>query len=1059
MTYFQKIRGLGLLLLFGLVACLGDEPEGLHRAEPAETTVAMDFFHRPLPEIPLPNDIATRFDISSATGRRINASMVAPTGFERRVRELIDSLDGWGVLQPISIPFTGPLSIQSILEGHRDADYDPSNDVVYLIDVDRDSPDFGRIHHLDVGNGNFPVVVEDIEGYWKNDPRGWLISILYEEEDEDLNDNGILDPGEDTDSDGLLDRPNYLPGLNPARADLAARADALMSFYERSTNTLILKPLVPLRERTTYAVVVTRRLRDAQGRPVGSPYEHINHSAKTEALEPLLEVLPDGLDVDDIAFAFSYTTQSVESHFQAVRDGLYGYGIQAHLAEDFPPDVSALEPMRDEGSHFPDMENPYVLWLEDWSAPFELIRTQLQGADTSSVENMQVVEASKYVDYFVIGRFESPQLFEREDREGNFLGFNDQSWPPDLDLVAAEARSETVYFFLSVPRREVSVRGQGQPAPVVILGHGYGGNRFDVASFGGYFARRGMATIAIDNVSHGLGVSPDERATAEFLLGSFGLNAFVEAAFSDRAFDQDGDDVPDSGADFWTAYLFHTRDVVRQSALDYMQLIRIMRAFDGDRKWLFDLNGDGERELAGDFDGDGVIDVGGNAMITMTGGSLGGMMTAVMGGLEPEISAVVTVVGGGGLGDLGIRSLQGGVREAFIMPVMGPLVVGTLDPDTGDLILEAVPPNINNRPPELHFATVPGVAVGDTLIAENLINGERGCGRVSEAGTVRAGVPSDRGDLHRVLIYDGDQLVLGNEECEVVHGAEPKATVDTFEIGVTYHHEDIPAGEPLRALADGLGLRKGHPDLRRFGALGQLVLDPGDPAVYARHMLADPMTYPGTGQTTGAHAVLVNTVGDMGVPAAGGMTMARSAGLLDYLEVNPAYGVPDNQMMIDTFTAEGVNTLQRFTDPDGNGVHMDVDNWSDGNDLWPWAPRLEPPIRSHFDREDALGGRSGFTFFYGNPEGSHGTDSPGGMTDKARRSCEQACEGDDCGCDEVSVFDTGNFLFGLITTYLVSGGSEIVTDSCLADWTCQDVPDVPDERANPDRASAQSSAE
>ena len=45
--------------------------------------------------------------------------------------------------------------------------------------------------------------------------------------------------------------------------DLAARADALMTFYESETNTLIARPVEPLRERTTYAVVVTRRLLDS----------------------------------------------------------------------------------------------------------------------------------------------------------------------------------------------------------------------------------------------------------------------------------------------------------------------------------------------------------------------------------------------------------------------------------------------------------------------------------------------------------------------------------------------------------------------------------------------------------------------------------------------------------------------------------------------------------------------------------------------------------------------------------------------------------------------------
>ncbi len=108
-----------LIFALALAGCLSEEPQGIAKAQTALTTVVMDFEHRPLPEIPLPNDIATRHDSTSATGRRINASLVAPTGLEGEVRELIDQLDGWGLLMPISIPFSGPLDIQSILDGQR----------------------------------------------------------------------------------------------------------------------------------------------------------------------------------------------------------------------------------------------------------------------------------------------------------------------------------------------------------------------------------------------------------------------------------------------------------------------------------------------------------------------------------------------------------------------------------------------------------------------------------------------------------------------------------------------------------------------------------------------------------------------------------------------------------------------------------------------------------------------------------------------------------------------------------------------------------------------------
>ena len=70
-------------------ACLSNEPRGIGRAAPASTTVKFDFFHRPLPDIPLPNDIATRADPTSATGLRLNASLLAPTSFEATLRRLL----------------------------------------------------------------------------------------------------------------------------------------------------------------------------------------------------------------------------------------------------------------------------------------------------------------------------------------------------------------------------------------------------------------------------------------------------------------------------------------------------------------------------------------------------------------------------------------------------------------------------------------------------------------------------------------------------------------------------------------------------------------------------------------------------------------------------------------------------------------------------------------------------------------------------------------------------------------------------------------------------------
>jgi hypothetical protein len=1040
------------VLLVVVAGCMSPEPGGLLPSQPADTTVLVDLFARPLPELPLPNDLATRGDISSATGRRVNASMVAPTHFESRTRQLLDTLDGWGIFQPITIPFTGPIDVDSILAGHRDPDYDPRNDVIYLINVDRDSPHFGRIEHLDLGNGNYPVVIEKRDNYWKNDVRVDTMSLFFEEINEDTNGNGLLDPGEDTDADGVLDFPNYIPGANPDPTDLAARADALMSFYESQTNTVIARPMVPLDERTTYAVVLTRRLLDAGGQPVGSPYAFINHTSQTRDLYPLLDALPEGLAAEDIAFTFSFTTQSVESSMVAVRDGLYGLGTQAHLGAEFPAVVASLEPLREAGA-----ENPYIIYGEEWRAALEELLVTFNNDDPNSEELEALLYGIRYIDYFVIGSFESPQLFPREGGDGTWLGLDDQSWPADLDRVPAPARSERVYFTMSVPRKEISARGEGEQVPVVLQGHGYTSSRFEGMQLAGFFARYGVATLAMEAPSHGLAVNDIHRVVVNQVLGGLDLRPMADAILHSRAHNQDHDPLQgmDTGADFWTSYLFHTRDVVRQATLDFMQAVRILRSFDGSRRWAFDVNGDGQNELAGDFDADGIVDVGVDSTLNMVGGSLGGMMSMMVGSLEPQITSIAPLAGGGGLTDIGVRTRQGGAVEGFILRSMGPLYAATLDTSTGRAVVETLVPDLNDET-TLLLATIDGASAGDTMVVENLRSGERGCGYFDAQGRARASVASDVEDPTRILFYTGEALILGDTECTPKPGASPYRVVDAFETDVTFQYDDdgrpnvYVTGEPLVALAEGLGLRRADPDFRRFLGLGQLVLDAGDPASFARHLSKEPLVY-GTGERTGTHALVITTEGDPSVPPSSGLTFARAAGLVDYLEDDPRFRVPANQVLLDNYVAEGVNTLLRFTDSQGNGVHIDVENLSLGSDVWgSEIPRLDPPLHLGIGKTDPLGGESAALFVFPRPDGEHGFARPGGLTDRVRRDCQNACTlpgtDDPCGCATLTTFDIGHYMFSMMGRYLASGGTVIDLDQCQATMTCPDQTPPPADR-------------
>lgn len=1043
-----------IALAFG---CTG--PDGLHPAPAADTTVKFDFHAKPLPEIPLPNDIATRYDADSATGRRINASLIAPTRVEQEVRTLIDELDGWGVSQAITIPFTGPIDPLSLIAGHRDADYDFGNDVIYLIDVTRGSPTFGQAQPLDVGNGNFPPILENPNGYWGNDPRRNTLSLFFEETDEDLNFNGRLDPGEDldgdgeidpgedvnnngrldppedTDADGVLDTPNYLPGTDPQTP--AERADALMTFYEAESHTVIVRPLIPLRERTTYAVVVTRRLKDAAGQPVGSPFEWINHIGQNEALAALPSVLPASIGLDDVAFAFSFTTQSTSSYWLAVREGLYGHGVQGHIGREYPPEVHTVAPVRDPAVF--DTDNPHILPAEDFTDSLSLVATALLEQDANSQQYAQLLNSYGYVDFLAAMRFESPQLFARTDDEGNLLGLNQQSWPVDLDRVPAETRSETIHAILVVPRKEVSVREHGAPAPVVLVGHGYSSSRFEALMFAGYFARFGFATLGIDCVSHGLPVGETEKTLAQTILGGRGLGPLVDALFQDRGTDQNADGVVDSGGDFWTSYVFHTRDVVRQCALDHMQIVRILRQFDGVQPW-FDLDGDGMPELAGDFDADGQIDIGGDTPIGVFGASLGGIVAALMGSLEPEVDFIAPLSAGAGLGDVGIRSVQGTVKNAVILRVLAPIVLGTIN-DAGEAVIEQLVPDVNDdarRP----VGSIPGARPWDTLLVSNETTGEHACAYLDAEGRGRAHVPSDLGDSWTITLYAGPQIDPAAEEpCTIRDGAIERGTITEFAQRIDFQGETIEAGSPLVALAEGFGEQRATPGLRRFMGLGQLVLDGGDPSTFMRHLQQEPLTYPSTGDRTGAHAMVVTTIGDMTVPTSAGITLARAAGIIDWRTPDPRYGVPHNQVLIDTHTTEAAHPIGRHFDPDGAPVHMDVDNFSEDDDLWAGRlPRLNPPLRIGLDRKDPLGGVSGALFPLSTPTGEHGIAFPGGHIDKFLERCE-----DPEGCP--TGYDVGNFMLGLLGGWFATlGDGPVRLDPCLSRDDCPGSPAVPPAR-------------
>ena len=212
-------------------------------------------------------------------------------------------------------------------------------------------------------------------------------------------------------------------------------------------------------------------------------------------------------------------------------------------------------------------------------------------------------------------------------------------------------------------------------------------------------------------------------------------------------------------------------------------------------------------------------------------------MSTILGGLEPAITSITPIAGGGGLGNIGARSKQGGVREAVTLRVLAPIFTGELD-DDGTLLLETIVPDLNTDR-TLKIARVPGAKVGDTMVVTNLDNGERGCGYISEEGTVRTGIPADianpanlTGFMNRFAGTEEGQAAQGNQgHCE--HECPLLAEHVGLTCGVELldytcgdyclgrEHTSIPTHDQLAAAVDNDGtlckaLAQGGPSARRL---------------------------------------------------------------------------------------------------------------------------------------------------------------------------------------------------------------------------------------------------
>jgi hypothetical protein len=982
-------------LLILLAAC--DQPSDGLRETPAGTgpVVLVDWDAKPLPDIPFPNDLATRPDPSSVTGLRVNISEEAPTMVETEARQKLNELMGFGVYAPITVAFEAPLDLDNIVARHPN-DNDQSDDAFYIIDVSPDSPTYLQAVELDIGHGRYPGDLEEPNRYFPNDLMSAEPSLMFDTRNEDLNDNGVMDPGEDTDGDGYLDVPNVYPeGGDPI--------EDLLTWYERVTNTLIIRPVVPLREETTYAVVLTDRLLGLDGAPIRSPWEWVNHTRQTEALLPIQDALPEfGLSVDNVAYAWSFTTGRVTGDLVDIRRGLDGEGPWPFLQEDYPGGVTEALQMH-ALLNVPDIFN----------LPMSRILSVLITLDLFPEESASTLEATygTFTDRVVGGSFDTINLMV--DRDDGGYDISDEWW--QVDPVAGTMSHEALRIaFTCILPKEAD--GHKQPFPMALFGHGYKSSRFDMFGFAASLNQAGVAGCAIDYPGHGPSVSDSQNEQINELLKPMGLYPFYEHLMDARDRDLDNDGRRDSGADMWISDPFHTRDMVRQAVVDGMMFTRAMK-----HCGLGEMKMDRDNVVACDWDQNGVPDIGGpDVDMFAAGGSLGGINTALLAAVEPDMTASVSIVPGGGLMDVASRSPLPGVVEAVHGRLQSPLLLGFAS--EGDLVIEQWV-NSTTHMSQLHVATLLDAPLDGRVELENLSNGEIRSVPLQIDGNFRITVPADALDFFEKRVVAGmpldgpaageifdvaDTTVLGDLLVLRIYNGENElvAEYDTWSEEVTHEAVRMPAGSPLIAASHGLGHIRATPEYRRLIMVTAMAMEPGDPVTYAHAYNLEPFEALGGNPV---NTIVMPTPGDMIVAINGGIALARAAGFIDRHTIDERYGMTQDAWLIDRQVVRGIEGYGPYTNSSGTPVLFDADDLDNGTD------ELEAPSDAPLRATVATSvGVSGLRLPYVKTSGTHGFSLP----------------------NPSLPFDINSFGINQIARYFQTQGQELNDDPCLATWSC-----------------------
>jgi hypothetical protein len=404
--------------------------------------------------------------------------------------------------------------------------------------------------------------------------------------------------------------------------------------WDPDTNTLHVEADELLDQHTRYALIVTRKIRDTDGKPVTASPMFVRFlagltpgQAKNPALKAYRKALLEAgvaalvarVHPLDIVAINVFTTQSTTAVLEKIRDQ-----IKTNTPE---PANFLLGPGGTQTVFALSNVSSMALNLQTGTAPaFTSVPAGLMSLLLSTLRAIPGV-----VGTIAYGKYVSPNY---EDA-GRVI-------PPVGTLTgepAVQGENE-IYFNVVLPSGTPPPNGW----PVAIFGHGATGSKdIRLFLFAAEMAEHGIATIGINAVGHGSGplstltVTPTSGAPITFPSGGRGVDL-----------NGDGGIGADEGISAVAPRaIVNNRDGARQTVVDWMQLVR-------------------EIEVGMDVDGDTVPDLD-PARLYYFGQSMGGIQGTIFLAIEPSVQAGVPNVPGGA-----------NVEVARLSPVFRPAVGATL---------------------------------------------------------------------------------------------------------------------------------------------------------------------------------------------------------------------------------------------------------------------------------------------------------------------------------------------------------------------------------------------